>query len=120
MAYPPKQKILDETLMVVHQTVSDTQPPPPHVIEEPPANTNASLISSINLTCTAEVSSAPSYQWLKDGVPIAGEMKAFLYIVEVTTHVWRSMEEEETSLNQQDSEYQVYKFIITHLDIHSM
>ncbi len=68
--------------MVLHQTVSDTQPPPP-VIEEPPANTNASLISSINLTCTAEVSSAPNYQWLKDGIPIAGEMKPFLYIEEI-------------------------------------
>ncbi len=67
---------------MVYQTVSDTQPPPP-VIEEPPANTNASLISSINLTCTAEASSAPSYQWLKDGVPIAGEMKAYLYIEEI-------------------------------------
>ncbi len=69
-------------ITVVYQTVSDTQPPPP-VIEEPPANTNASLISSINLTCTAEVPSAPSYQWLKDGVQIAGEMKAFLYIEEI-------------------------------------
>ena len=55
------------------------QPPP--VIEEHPANTNASLISSINLTCTAE-GSVPNYQWLKDGVPIAGETRAYLYIEE--------------------------------------
>ena len=59
--------------------VSDMQPPP--VIEEPPANTNASLIGSINLTCTAE-GSAPNYQWLKDGVPIAGETRSYLYIEE--------------------------------------
>ena len=59
--------------------VSDMEPPP--VIEEPPANTNASLIGSINLTCTAE-GSAPNYQWLKDGVPIAGETRAYLYIEE--------------------------------------
>ena len=55
---------------------------PPPVIEEPPANTNASLISSINLTCTAAEGSAPNYQWLKDGVPIAGETRAYLYIEE--------------------------------------
>ncbi len=72
-------KSIINLITVLYQTVSGTQHQPP-VIEEPPVNTNASLISSINLTCTAEVSSAPSYQWLKDGVSIAGEMKAFLYI----------------------------------------
>ena len=43
-------------------------------IETPPS---VDLISPINLTCTVE---GPSYQWLKDGEPIPGETRKYLYI----------------------------------------
>lgn len=53
-------------------------------IQIPPASLDADLISPINLTCTAEGSPAPNYQWFKDGAPIPGETRSFLYIEETS------------------------------------
>ena len=51
-------------------------------IKQPPANTTTNLATPINLTCTAEGHPAPTYEWYKDGVLIAGEIQSFLYISE--------------------------------------
>lgn len=48
----------------------------------PPASIGVDLISPINLTCTADGTPAPTYQWFKDGAQIPGETKEFLYIEE--------------------------------------
>ena len=58
----------------------------PHHITHgsPPSSIAASLVGTVNLTCPGEDSSVPSYQWFKDGTPIPGESRSYLYIEEVT------------------------------------
>ena len=67
------------TLFNCH-TAGDTTPPD---IRQPPENVTTALVSSVNLTCTAEGHPAPTYEWYKDGVLIRGEHLPFLYIPEV-------------------------------------
>ena len=52
------------------------------IIDTPPNSIDAVLIAPINLTCTAEGSPPPRYQWSKDGVQLLGETRPFLYIEE--------------------------------------
>lgn len=51
-------------------------------IQDPPSSVDTNLISPVNLTCMAEGSPAPSYQWYKDGELVPGETKEYLYIEE--------------------------------------
>ena len=60
------------------------QPSTP-VIVEPPANTiTTDVATPINLTCTATGNPPPTYQWLKDGVPIPQETRSYLYIAKTS------------------------------------
>lgn len=56
----------------------------PVAISKPPSSILTDVATSINLTCTAEGSPAPSYKWYKDNssTPIPGETRSYLYISE--------------------------------------
>ena len=62
----------------------DTEQEDPVFISEPPSSILTDVATSINLTCTAEGSPAPSYKWYKDNssVPIPEETRSYLYISE--------------------------------------
>ena len=40
------------------------------------------LGAAINMTCTARGYPPPTLQWIKDGLPLAGETRPFLYLPE--------------------------------------
>ena len=52
-------------------------------IREPPANRIIDVATPVNLTCTATGNPPPTYQWYKDGEPIIGETRSYLYITEL-------------------------------------
>ena len=55
------------------------------MITEAPASTILTDIATrINLTCMATGYPPPTYQWLKDGIPILQETRSYLYIPELS------------------------------------
>ena len=63
-------------------TVFETEQSKPE-IREPPANRTIDVATPVNLTCTATGNPPPNYQWYKDGEPIIGETRSYLYITEL-------------------------------------
>lgn len=72
---------LNETFIFVLAVNSSSQSPP--VIQASPSSMDINLTNPVNFTCNAEGSPEPSYQWYKDGEPIPGMTREYLYIEEV-------------------------------------
>ena len=56
------------------------------MIIEAPASiilAESDIATPINLTCMATGHPPPTYQWLKDGIPIPQEFRSYLYIAEL-------------------------------------